>query len=166
MYLIDQHAAHERVLYEKFVELRACSRPEVQGLLEPVPVELTPAQRTAFAREESALRDHGLEMEAFGEETFLLRSAPRSICDGDLREGVTRLLDLLLEEPEVDARDRAAMSLACHGAVRAGKTLALDEMRELVLQLEQCATPHTCPHGRPTMVHMTVGALAREFGRR
>jgi DNA mismatch repair protein MutL len=58
------------------------------------------------------------------------------------------------------------MSLACHGAIRAGKTLSPEEMRQLVLQMEAAASPHTCPHGRPTMVHMSAEALARGFGRR
>jgi DNA mismatch repair protein MutL len=77
-----------------------------------------------------------------------------------------RFLDGVLEEEGGDRRDRVAMSLACHGAVRAGKTMSLEEMRDLVRQLEECETPNTCPHGRPTMVHMSVDALAREFGRR
>jgi DNA mismatch repair protein MutL len=166
MYLIDQHAAHERVLYEQFVETRRRASPDVQGFLEPLTIELTPGQRVAQDREADALRAHGLDIEPFGEGTYLLRSAPRSICEGDLRENVGRLLERVLEENEADSRDPVAVSLACHGAVRAGKTLALDEMRDLVRQLEQCATPHTCPHGRPTMIHMSADVLAREFGRR
>jgi DNA mismatch repair protein MutL len=166
MYMIDQHAAHERVLYERFAELRARESPDSQGLLEPAALELTPGQRAAFASEAEALRAHGLDMEPFGDGVYLVRSVPRSLCDGDLREGVGRLLELVLDEPETDGRDRVAMSLACHGAVRAGKTLALDEMRDLVRQLEASGSPHTCPHGRPTMIHMSADVLAREFGRR
>jgi DNA mismatch repair protein MutL len=166
MYLIDQHAAHERVLYEHFVAMRRRAGPDIQGFLEPLTIELTPGQRVALDREADALSAHGLQMEPFGESTYLLRSAPRSICEGDLRENVGRLLERVLEENEADSRDPVAVSLACHGAVRAGKTLAPDEMRNLVRQLEQCATPHTCPHGRPTTIHMSADILAREFGRR
>ena len=72
----------------------------------------------------------------------------------------------MLEEGEMDGRDRVAMSLACHGAIQAGKTLSNEEMRDLVRQLEETASPNTCPHGRPTMVHMSGDLLAREFGRR
>ena len=72
----------------------------------------------------------------------------------------------MLEEGEGDHRDRVAMSLACHGAIRAGKTLSLEEMRELVRQLEESEAPNTCPHGRPTMIHLSADLLAREFGRR
>ncbi len=75
-------------------------------------------------------------------------------------------LDVMLEEGEGDRRDRVAMSLACHGAIRAGKTLTQEEMRELVTQLEGSEAPNTCPHGRPTMIHMSAELLARQFGRR
>ena len=73
---------------------------------------------------------------------------------------------MMFEEGEGDRRDRVAMSLACHGAVRAGKTLSLEEMRDLAGQLEDCEAPSTCPHGRPTMIHLSAETLAREFGRR
>jgi DNA mismatch repair protein MutL len=79
---------------------------------------------------------------------------------------VASFLELMLEEGEGDRRDRVAMSLACHGAIRAGQTLSQEEMRELVRLLEASEAPHTCPHGRPTMIHMTAEALARQFGRR
>jgi DNA mismatch repair protein MutL len=136
MFLIDQHAAHERVLYERFFEMR------------------------------QALREHGFDFEEFGDGTFIVRALPVSISGPDVRESLTALLDKMLDEGEGDRRDRVAMSLACHGAIRAGKTLSQDEMRELIRQLEETATPNTCPHGRPTMVHMSADFLAREFGRR
>jgi DNA mismatch repair protein MutL len=95
-----------------------------------------------------------------------VRSLPAPLARGDTRANVARFLDVMLEEEEGDRRDRVAMSLACHGAIRAGKTLAPEEMRQLVLQLEATAAPNTCPHGRPTMIHMSAEMLARGFGRR
>lgn len=166
MYLIDQHAAHERVLYERFWEARQRRQPEAQGLLEPLTLELSPPQQAALKEEGDALREHGLDVEPFGDGVYIVRAVPEALAGGDVREAVLRLLDGVLEEEGGDRRDRVAMSLACHGAVRAGKTLSLEEMRDLVRQLEACETPNTCPHGRPTMVHMSVEALAREFGRR
>ncbi len=176
MYLIDQHAAHERVLYERFCRLRAERAPEVQGLLEPLALELPPRHVALLAEQAGALRDHGFDIEPFGDGAYLLRSLPRALAEADVRQAVLQFLDLMAEEEEDDpstgslagqaGRDRVAMTLACHGAVRAGKTLALDEMRELVRQLEGCETPHTCPHGRPTMLHMSADLLARQFGRR
>ena len=93
-------------------------------------------------------------------------TVPASLGATDPRESIGKFLDLMLEEGEMDGRDRVAMSLACHGAIRAGKTLSIEEMRDLVRQLEETASPNTCPHGRPTMVHMSGELLAREFGRR
>jgi len=166
MYMIDQHAAHERVLYEQYCLARASRRPEVQGLLEPVSLDLAPRLRSLVSDEGEALAGHGFEIEPFGEDSHIVRSIPAPLGRGDVREAVERFLESLLAEDEGDRRDRVAMSLACHGAIRAGKTLTLDEMRELVHQLEESESPHTCPHGRPTMVHMSADALARGFGRR
>lgn len=166
MYMIDQHAAHERVLYEQFCLARAARRPDVQGLLEPVSLDLSPRLRTLVAEEGEALSGHGFGIEPFGEGSLILRSLPAPLGRGDVREAVESFLESLLSEEEGDRRDRVAMSLACHGAIRAGKTLTLDEMRELMRQLEASESPHTCPHGRPTMVHMSAEALARGFGRR
>jgi DNA mismatch repair protein MutL len=118
------------------------------------------------SQETEALAAHGFEIEPFGEGSLIVRSLPAQLALGDVREGVVRFLEVMLEEDEGDGRDRVAMSLACHGAIRAGKTLSPEEMRELVLQMEAAESPHTCPHGRPTMVHMSAEALARGFGRR
>ena len=166
MYLIDQHAAHERVLYERFCAERASRRPDVQGLLEPLSLELTPGQRALVEAEAKALADHGFEVESFGDGAYLWRSVPASLAGDDVREGLARFLDVMAEEGGGERQDRVAMSLACHGAIRAGKTLATEEMRELVRQLEESEAPHTCPHGRPTMVHVSAEMLARGFGRR
>ena len=166
MYMIDQHAAHERVLYERFCLARANRMPDAQGLLEPLAMELPPRLRTLVAAETEALAAHGFAIEPFGEASLIVRSLPAQLVQGDVREAVVRFLEVMLEEDEGDGRDRVAMSLACHGAIRAGKTLSPEEMRQLVLQMEAAASPHTCPHGRPTMVHMSAEALARGFGRR
>jgi DNA mismatch repair protein MutL len=167
MYLIDQHAAHERVLYDRFVEDRRARAPEVQGLLEPVTVDLPPGHLAMISTEQEALSAHGFEIEPFGHGgACVVRAVPAAIAGTDPRGGLVRFLDLMLDEGEADGRDRVAMTLACHGAVRAGKTLTDSEMRDLVRQLEATASPNTCPHGRPTMVHMSGEVLAREFGRR
>jgi DNA mismatch repair protein MutL len=166
MYLIDQHAAHERVLYERFCAARGSRRPEAQGLLDPVTVDVPPRLRSLLDEESEALAEHGFEIEPFGEGALIVRGLPAALARGDVRENVLRFLDVLADEEEGDRRDRVAMSLACHGAIRAGKQLSPEEMRELVVQLEGAASPSTCPHGRPTIVHMSAEALARGFGRR
>jgi DNA mismatch repair protein MutL len=166
MYLIDQHAAHERVLYERFWRRRQEGSPEVQGLLEPFSLDVSPRHRALLADQAEALSEHGFESEPFGESAYVLRSVPQTLAGGDVRQAVVEFLDTMLEEGEGDRRDRVAMSLACHGAIRAGKTLTHEEMRELVRQLEESEAPNTCPHGRPTMIHLSADVLAREFGRR
>jgi DNA mismatch repair protein MutL len=166
MYLIDQHAAHERVLYERFRRQRAERAPEAQSLLEPLALEATPSQRALLGDNEALLGEHGFALEPFGEGSYLVRALPAALAGPDPRQALAGFLDILLEEGEGDGRDRVAMSLACHVAIRAGKTLAREEMRELVSQLEASDTPHTCPHGRPTMIHMSAEMLARQFGRR
>ncbi len=166
MYLIDQHAAHERVLYERFWRARRQGSPQVQGLLEPVSLEVSPRQRVLLSEQAEPLREHGFDIEPFGDGAFVLRSVPQQLAGGDVRQAVLEFLDRMVEEGEGDRHDRVAMSLACHAAIRAGKTLSMDEMRELIRQLEESEAPNTCPHGRPTMIHLSADTLAREFGRR
>ncbi|MGI8552725.1 MAG: DNA mismatch repair endonuclease MutL, partial [Dehalococcoidia bacterium] len=167
MYLVDQHAAHERVLYERILEQRAERRVESQGLLAPASIELTPPQDAALGASAGVLQEHGFALEPFGIRTYLLRAVPAVLGSKDPRRALTELLDELSEgsDPE-ERRTRVAMTIACHAAVRAGKTMSPDEMRELLRLLEVCELPRTCPHGRPTMVHLSSAALEREFHRR
>ncbi len=166
MYLIDQHAAHERVLYERICQERAAAAIAQQGLLTPAVVELSPAQAVAFAGYAALLAAAGFSFEPFGERALLLRAAPALLGDADPARALTRLLDALEEGHEPPSDDRLLKTLACHGSVRAGKVLTPEEMRALVLQLEGCEAPRTCPHGRPTMVHLSAATLEREFKRR
>ncbi len=166
MYLIDQHAAHERVLYERFLSRLAEQRPEVQGLLAPVVVELTALQAATLASCGQELAGHGYDLQPFGGQSWALRAVPAAVSDRDPASGLRELLDLLGREEGDDRRHRVAASLACHAAVRAGKALSPDEMRELVRSLESTSLPRTCPHGRPTMLHLSADELAREFRRR
>jgi DNA mismatch repair protein MutL len=167
MYLIDQHAAHERVLYERFTA--ECDRMAVvsQQLLTPLPLELTPRQYATVAEHLEALTELGFEIEPFGGETYLLRAVPAALERGDIGQAVAEILDDLAEEGIGETREeKALISVVCHSAVRAGQTLSMEEMRDLVRQLEETSLPHTCPHGRPTMIHLSAEQLAREFGRR
>jgi len=169
MYLLDQHAAHERVVYERLLAQETGSELAVQTLLEPLVVELTPALAEELAIWLDPLHELGFEIEPFGGDTVLVRSVPALLARTDVRQTLTGMLDELAagEEPlaaEMDARVAAA---ACkRGAVKAGQTLTLEEMRALVTQLEQTSAPRTCPHGRPTMILLSRAWMAREFGRR
>jgi DNA mismatch repair protein MutL len=167
MYLVDQHAAHERVLYERFLLAARASRPDVQPLLEPLTLEFGAPHRALIGEHAEALERLGFDIEHFGGDAYAVRSVPSQIAGDDVACHMVELLDRMgrddaLEEPS----HRVAASLACHAAVRAGMSLSDAEQRELLRQLEASESPRTCPHGRPTMVHLTADAIAREFKRK
>ena len=164
LYLIDQHAAHERILFERLKAQRLRQEVEVQGLLQPVIFEVNPRQEEVLKAQCENLAQFGFSIEPFGERTFLVRAVPALLANKDWTEMVRELLDSGGERG--DWGERIAISIACHSAVKAGQVLTDDEMRELVRQLEQITTPHTCPHGRPTMIRLSLGQLRNEFGRR
>jgi DNA mismatch repair protein MutL len=164
LYLIDQHAAHERVRFEKVKQQRSQQAMEVQGLLEPVTFEVTPRQDEILKSCCEKLAEFGFSLEPFGTRSYLVRAVP-GLLAGDWAGMLRELLDLLSGEARSNWEERISASIACHGAVRSGQTLSDDEMRELVRQLEQAASPQTCPHGRPTVIHLSSGQLEKEFGR-
>jgi DNA mismatch repair protein MutL len=166
MYLIDQHAAHERVVYDRLVA-RPLSDPATQPLLEPLLLELDTLAAAALAEHREQLASLGLSVEPFGERAWLVRAVPAGAGSADLVTGLRALLDQLAGERRVaDPFGRAAATIACHSSVRAGQALALEEMRRLAEDLGATATPRTCPHGRPTLVHVASDAIERQFGRR
>ncbi|MCL4465814.1 MAG: DNA mismatch repair endonuclease MutL [Chloroflexi bacterium] len=167
LYLIDQHRAHERVLYDRLAREGRNNAVDRQLLLEPLPLELTPRQTALVESKLAALAQWGLQLEPFGERTYLLRAMPAFLKGSDPKATVLEIVDELAEEKAAgDWQERALISLACHGAVKAGQPLALEEMRQLIVQLEQSPLPQTCPHGAPTMVHLSQAQLEKEFLRR
>ncbi|MFH1775576.1 MAG: DNA mismatch repair endonuclease MutL [Chloroflexota bacterium] len=165
LYLIDQHAAHERILFERIARQRAEQKIEVQGLLEPATFEVTPRQDTVLKLSCPDLAGLGFSIEPFGERTYLVRAVPALLYERDWEGMVRQLLDDLSASDKGDWRENMSISLACHSAIRAGQTLTAEEMRELIRQLEEADNPHTCPHGRPIMIHLSSGQLEKEFGR-
>ena len=165
LYLIDQHAAHERVRYDKVRRQREERQPEVQGLLEPATFEVTPRQDAIITSCLGQLADFGFILESFGDRTNLVRSVPSMVAGDDWSAMLKELLDALVGEERSKWEERMVASIACHGAIKSGQTLNEDEMRSLVRQLEQTANPHTCPHGRPTIIKLSAAQLEWEFGR-
>jgi DNA mismatch repair protein MutL len=167
MYLVDQHAAHERVTYERLMALRGAGALERQGLLIPQTVELPPAAHALLLGNADALDEWGFTIEDFGA-SLRVRAVPTGLRDGDLAAALLEVADHLAgrggSTPE-DWREAMLTTLACHSSVRAGQTLSLEEMRELIGQLERCESPRTCPHGRPTMIMLSTTQLERQFGR-
>ena len=166
VYLIDQHAAHERVVFERVRSETERRSPQSQSLLEPVLVELSPTHLELLQRQGQVIAGLGIVIEPFGDGAYLLRGVPSLLAGGDPAQALVDVLDTMADGGGFESwEDRAAYSIACHGAIRAGMTLTADEMTELARQLEECGSPHTCPHGRPTMIHLSSSQLEREFGR-
>ncbi|NQW23175.1 MAG: DNA mismatch repair endonuclease MutL [SAR202 cluster bacterium] len=167
MFLVDQHAAHERVLFDRICQKTSEQEPQSQPLLEPVSVELTPGQGDTLRTNLEALENYGFQLEPFGDGSYLLRAVPAIFGEGDPAKALLDVLDMTAFEGLVRQKeDVMAASIACHGAIRAGKSLTEPEMVALLEQLEATPNPHTCPHGRPTMVHFSSFHMEREFGRR
>jgi len=165
LYLIDQHAAHERILKEKLATQLQARGIEVQGLLEPVSLELSPAEATLLEAQYRELANFGFNIEPFGNGAFIVRAVPALIgknWEAALREFVT----LPVQNASFDWTEPILNLMVCHGAIRAGKILSPEDMRELVRELEKAELPNSCPHGRPTMISMSISQLEREFGRR
>ncbi len=168
LYLIDQHAAHERVLYEKLMAERAKGAIPAQHLLEPVPITVDSELAGLLAEHLDALLAVGFEIEPFGKETYLVRAVPAVLSGQDPARVVEEVVRGLGEGEDVTAKaieDRLITTICKRAAVKAGQVLSDQEMRALVRELEACETPHTCPHGRPTMIHITADRLASMFGR-
>lgn len=169
LFLVDQHAAHERVLYEKTGTLLATGQLPIQPLLQPVPLQFSAAQYAEIEGVLPYMAELGFELEPFGEGTILVRAVPAVYAESkrDVGRDLIEILDTVVHGTRPDRwREEMAITLACHSAVRAGQSLSLDEMRALINQLERCQHPRACAHGRPTMLHLSTLQLEREFGRR
>lgn len=168
MYLLDQHAAHERVRYEEVLGARTRGdAPAAQPLLEAAMVELDALQAATLEEHRDRLEALGFALEPFGERAYLARAIPVGLAGRDAGRALAGFLDKLGNERRVDDPfQRAAATVACHSSVRAGMALSMDEMRRLVQDLEGTAAPRTCPHGRPTLVHIGTESIERQFGRR
>ena len=166
MVLVDQHAAHERVLYEEVrARLAAGERPS-QPLLQSVLATLSAPQAALLAGGARDLEAIGWEIEAADGAAVIVRAVPAALAGRDVVRALADYLERLDAEERLSGPDRAAATLACRAAVMAGDRLDATQQRALLEALARCATPHTCPHGRPTMLHLSRAALERSFGRR
>jgi len=166
MYLVDQHAAHERVLYEQALARRREGAVASQPLLAAVVAPLSTPQALLAHAEAELLATIGWDFEATDGAAVLLRSVPTDLKGRDPARALAEYLDRLDAEERLTGPDRVAATLACRAAVMAGDRLEGEQQRALLRALEACETPHTCPHGRPTMLHLSRAALDRSFGRR
>ncbi|MBV7339404.1 DNA mismatch repair endonuclease MutL [Chloroflexi bacterium TSY] len=179
MFLIDQHAAHERILYEKFmaekyggaqnqVPERAENSVARQQLLQPLTLHAGSETAGLVAQHMEELNRIGFDVEPFGGDTFLVRAVPAVLSGQDPLQVIGEIADSLgmqrnLVGEELEAR---LVKMVCkRAAIKAGQLLSDIEMQELIRQLEACQSPRTCPHGRPTMIQLSAGELEKAFGR-
>lgn len=169
LYLIDQHAAHERILFEKLMAQHENKSIPSQSLLAPEIVTLPPQSAKVLAEQLPFLNHFGFEVEEFGTNTFQVRAMPMLFSGGDPASALKALVEDFEEDEsplQAEVEARLAARVCKRLAVKAGQALTSEEQRSLLNDLEACHSPRTCPHGRPTMIHLSVDALERQFGRR
>lgn len=169
LYLVDQHAAHERILYDQVVEQRD-AESAAQELLVPVILSLSPKEAAALREAIPLLAGEGFVVEEFGRDAFAVRAVPAALGAVEDAAGTVRetIADLLSGESRAhtDQREAVTCIIACRGAIKAGTHLTPEQQRLLISQLARTKTPWTCPHGRPTVVAFDRKKLEKIFGRR
>jgi len=169
LYLVDQHAAHERVLFEKLMAQHDMQKISSQSLLTPAVVTIPPQSAKMLLSQISVLQHFGFDVEEFGPNTFQVRAMPALFMGSDPSVALRALVEDF-EEDEAPLQNEIEKKLAARVckrmAVKAGQGLSSEEQRTLLTDLEACDSPRTCPHGRPTMIHLSVDLLERQFGRR
>jgi DNA mismatch repair protein MutL len=172
LYLIDQHVAHERILYERLRRAMAAERPPVQHLLSPVLLDLSPAERLRIGELAGGLEEHGFAIAVLSGGTLALTSVP-AVLSADAAERLLRSLAADSGDGTAGADDlvreileNLAASMACKAAVKMHHPLSAPEMEALVAELFTAEQPYACPHGRPIVLQMTDSDLERRFGRR
>lgn len=169
LYLIDQHAAHERVLYERFQHQLAGADIPSQALLVPETIQLSPEHSVLLESHLAAMNEFGFLIEPFGQNTYRVRSIPALFGDGDPLLAVRAVVEDIEEDEtplSAELEGRLIARICKRMAVKGGQSLTGDEQQTLLRDLEMCESPRSCPHGRPTMIHLSVDLLERQFGRR
>jgi DNA mismatch repair protein MutL len=166
---IDQHALHERILFEQLQERVRAGQLESQRLLVPETVDLSASQAALVLEQRQALMELGLEVESFGGGTVLVSSYPMLLAKRSPRDVLQAVVDYLVTRERMPSREQLLHDLlslmACHAAVRAGDQLSPEEMTELLAQRQLAQDSHHCPHGRPTSLRFSRRDLERHFKR-
>ncbi len=172
--LIDQHAAHERVLFENLKKKSSAFGGASQKLLIPETIELGYSETVLLEKIIAHLKTLGLEIEPFGGNTFVVKSLPSILSDKEAKPLILEMIDRMEElgfapdskSPGFEkAIDECLILMACHGSIRAHQALSIQEMEGLLNQLDKCDNPSHCPHGRPTWIRWTVKELEKSFNR-
>ncbi|HMF92432.1 MAG TPA: DNA mismatch repair endonuclease MutL [Candidatus Angelobacter sp.] len=171
LWIIDQHVAHERVLFEKILRERNQASPahEGQRLLMPLIIELTPGQQAVFTEISHELRRNGFEVELFGAKTIAVKTAPGGVQPSQVERMLVELLDQFQREEQAlnleKIRNRIAASIACHAAIKINMPLEQNKMEWLLRELAKTECPMSCPHGRPVVLRYSVKDIQRAFKR-
>jgi len=167
--LIDQHVAHERVLFDKYRALESERRVESQQLLVPETFDLTPAQAAVFDQLAEELENYGFDLMRLSGRTVAIKAIPADLPTGEARNMLSELLETVDAEKKGSARetmrDEIAASLACHAAIKVNMPLAPEKMRWLIDRLLQTSSPTTCPHGRPVILRLKTRDILKGFHR-
>jgi len=167
--IVDQHAAHERILYEKLAAEMLTGRIETQGLLIPLSIELTPAQTAVIDRALPELAQNGFDVEPFGGTSIIVRSVPAIVRDADLQALVIEIIEALDDNERgfniEKIRERIAIKTACQAAVKVNMPLSPEKMRRLLDELSKTSLPTNCPHGRPAILRFSITEMEKNFGR-
>jgi DNA mismatch repair protein MutL len=167
--IIDQHVAHERVLFERVMETLTAGRLESQRLLTPILIEMSPAERQALAQHAATLDRFGLEIEEFGGDSLRLSAVPAILdpaeCEATVRALATDLEGLGATSGVQEPLRRIAATMACHAAVKANYPLTMEKMRFILEELRRTAYSSVCPHGRPVVLRMSRREIEKNFQR-
>ena len=169
LYLIDQHAAHERINYEKVLKYFQEEKIITTPLLVPLPIELTPTEFILVQKNLELLKSMGFVLEEFGLNTFVFKEHPIWFKEGFEEEGLRRVIDMIIKSGAnfdvMKFRDRAAAMLACKMSIKANMSISLEVMQHLLDDLALCNNPYNCAHGRPTIINFSSYDLNRMFKR-
>ena len=167
--LIDQHAAHERVLFEQFSARASGAQQPAQKLLVPETIELGYREAGVLEKMIPPLQEMGLDIEPFGGNTFVVKAVPVLLAEREIKPIVVEMVEKIAEvgaAPGLDqALERSRMVMACHGAIRANQALSETQIKGLLGQLDACDNPSHCPHGRPTWIRWDMRSLDKSFKR-
>jgi DNA mismatch repair protein MutL len=169
LWIIDQHVAHERVLFERVLRQRAKQQVESQRLLMPMVIELTPAQQAVFSEISDELQKNGFETEPFGARSIAIKIAPAGVQAGEVEHMLHELLDQFSREEQAlnleQIRGRIAASIACHAAIKVNMPLEQNKMEWLLAELAKTECPMSCPHGRPVVLRYSMKDIQKAFKR-
>ncbi len=169
LWIIDQHVAHERILFERVLRQRAAQKAESQRLLLPILLELTPAQQAVFTEISDELNKNGFEAEPFGTRSIAIKVAPAGIEAFQVEHLLHELLDQLSREEQAlnldKIRHRIAASIACHAAIKVNMPLEQNKMEWLLAELAKTECPMSCPHGRPVVLRYSMKDIQKAFKR-